>query len=148
MRMPRRRFSLLAVEVDGYSPTSLEQTRDGVHDTIIVAQQPFESATEFASRLVERIERAKREGSTLVKATLACSGRSDIEAIAARILVVRTMLVANPDLGDSGVSMTSPSSSLRHQLEAIRQTFFEHGPRSVPVDETDASAQTPLQRVA
>jgi hypothetical protein len=148
MRMPGRRFSLLAIEVDGYSPTSLERARDGVHDTIIVAQQPFEPASQFAARLVERIERAKREGSSLVSATLACNAQSDVDAIAARILVVSTMLAHNPDLRDSGVSLTSSnaSGSLRHQLEAIRQTFAEHGPRNAPVEEVDAAA--PLQRVA
>ena len=54
MQTPARSFSLLVVEVDGYSPSSLEQARDGVHDTTIVAQQPFESVAEFSSRLVER----------------------------------------------------------------------------------------------
>jgi hypothetical protein len=148
MRVPGRRFSLLAIEVDGYSPMSLERARDGVHDTIIVAQQPFEPAGQFAARLVERIERAKREGASLVSANLACNAKSDIDAVAARILVVSTMLAHNPDLGDSGVSMTSanPNGPLRHQLEAIRQTFFEHGPRSAPAEEADAEA--PLQRVA
>jgi hypothetical protein len=158
MPMPRRRLSLLAVEVDGFSPSSLARVRDGVHDTLIVAQQPSESAASFAARLVERIERVRGERSTIVKASLACNGRSDVEAIAARILVVRTMLASNPDLCDRDVSLTSshPSASLRHQLEAIRQTFVEHGLQSaapeeaetVETAETGVAVPAPLQRVA
>jgi len=153
MRMPVRRFSLLAVEVDGYSPSSLERVREGVHDTIIVAQQISEPAARFAARLVERIQRVRADSSTIVKASLACNGRDDVEAIAARILVVRTMIAANPDLCDSDVSMTSSnaSSALRHQLEAIRQTLREHGLRSAPKEiehETISLDPATLQRVA
>jgi hypothetical protein len=153
MPMPKRRFSLLAVEVDGYSPSSLQRARDGVHDTIIVAQQPSEPAAKFAARLVERIARVRGEGSTIVRASLACNGQSDLEAIAARILVVRTILAQNPDLCDSDVSMTSShaSSALRHQLEAIRQTLQEHGLKRVPSEEKleeTAAISAPLQRVA
>jgi hypothetical protein len=139
----------LAIELDGYSPKSLERARDGVHDTIIVAQQPFEAASQFATRLVERVERAKREGAALVSATLACNGNGDVDAIAARILVVSTMLAHNPDLHEAGISLTtsSPNGPMRHQLEAIRQTFFEHGPRNAP-GEADADVEAPLQRVA
>jgi hypothetical protein len=151
MRMPRRRFSLLAIEVDGHSPSSLERAREGVHDTIIVAQEPSESAARFAARLVERIELARSEGSIVVRASLACSGRSDVEAIAARILVLRTMLAQNPDLSDADVSMTSSSYALRHQLEAIRETLREHGLRRATLEselEAAAPSSTPLQRVA
>jgi hypothetical protein len=152
MPMPRRRISLLAVEVDGYSAPCLERARDGIHDTIIVAQQPSEPAAKFAARLVERIDRARAEGSAIVRAGLACNGRSDVEAIAARILVVRTMLAQNPDLCDSDVSLTSshPNPALRHQFEAIRQTFREHGPRNVVAEERLEAAlgSAPLQRVA
>jgi hypothetical protein len=151
MPMPKRRLSLLAVEVDGYTPSCVERSRDDVHDTIIVAQQPFESATRFAARIVERVARARAEGATVAKASFACNGRSDMEAIAARLLVVRAILVENPDLCDADVTMTSsnPSSPVRHQLAAIRQTLQEHGPRSVPAEEElEAERTALLQRVA
>jgi hypothetical protein len=151
MRMPIRRFSLLAVEVGGHSRSSLERARDGAHDTIIVAQNPSESAAQFAARLVERIESVRSEGSSIVRASLACSERHDVEAIAARLLVVRTMLVNSPDLCDADVSLTSPCFALRHQLEAIRETLREHGLRRAPLDgepEVAAPNSAPLQRVA
>lgn len=153
MQMPRRRLSLLAIELDGYSPSCLDGARDDVHDTIIVAQQPSESAAKFAARLVERIKRVRSEGASVARASLACNGRGDVEAIAARILVVRTMIAANPDLCDSDVSLTSSNKSpaLRHQFEAIRQTFREHGLRTAPEPrelEPLAPGSAPLQRVA
>jgi hypothetical protein len=151
MPMPRRRLSLWAIEVDGDLPPCVELARDGVHGTIIVAQRPAESAAKFAARLVDRIERARSDGSTIARASLACSARSDVEAIAARILVVRTMLAKNPDLCHADVAMTSSSFALRHQLEAIRETFREHGLGSAPVaGELDVAPATaaPLQRVA
>src|SRR5262249_11655557 len=152
MPMPKRRVSLLAVEVDGYSPPGLQRARTGIHATITVAKQPSEPAATFAARLVERIDRARAEGSVIVRASLACNGRSDVEAIAARILVVRTILAQNPDLCDSDVSMTSshPNPALRHQFEAIRQTFREHGPRNVFAEERLEAAlgSRPLHRTA
>jgi hypothetical protein len=153
MQMPRRRFSLLAIELDGYSPSCVDRARSGVHDTIIVAQQPSESAAKFAARLVERIKRVRADGAIISRASLACNGSVDVDAIAARILVIRTMIAANPDLCDSDVSMTSSnkSSALRHQFEAIRQAFLEHGVRSAPEPsqlEPVAPGSAPLQRVA
>jgi len=127
MAWQSRRFSLLAVEVGGYSPSSLETARHRDHDTIVVAQQPYETGAVFASRLVERIKRVKKEGSSIVKAALACNGRADMDALAARLLVVRTIFAESPDLCDSDVTMSTVDTNpgLRLQLEAIRYTVCE-----------------------
>jgi hypothetical protein len=61
------------------------------------------------------------------------------------------MLAKNPDLCHADIAMTSSSFALRHQLEAIRETFREHGLGSAPVErELELAPMTtaPLQRVA
>jgi hypothetical protein len=153
MAMPARRISLLAVEWSGYCPSSLDGARDATYDTIVVAQQPSESSSAFAARLVERLRRIRNEGSTLVRAALACNGRCDTEVVAARVLAVRAMLATNPHLDDSDLSMTSSESSpdVRRLFDAIRETLREHQmplARAFRDADVAAPAAATLRRVA
>ena len=124
----QRHVSLLAVEVDGHSVSEVERACDEVLHRIVVAQRPTESAGKFAARLIQRIRKLQKHGASVVKAALACNSRSDVAAISARVLVLRSMLAANPDLSDSDLALTSSDrvGSLRYQFEAIMMTLREH----------------------
>jgi hypothetical protein len=66
----------------------------GAGDRLVIAQQADEAPASLAARLARRLERLRAEGRRLGSGWLACNGRLDAVAFAARALMARAMLAA------------------------------------------------------
>ncbi len=89
----------------------IHEVKDDLDQTVVVAQQPSETALGFAERVLERVAHLERGGRHFSAATVCTGAPVGPEALAARRLIVRGLAAHARAHGLSELLLTAPPNA-------------------------------------